>query len=662
MTDVRTAPAGARIRVPLRDLGLAPENLRAAEPADEDIPRLADTIRAAGLIYPPIVRKGRKGEAPFMVLDGRRRRLALLRLVEAGAMAPGDEIECLLAADRAAQAAATVVTNAERAPVHTADVIVAIGRLRKSRMETGAIAAALGYDEVEVRRLEALAQVHPGVLDAFRRGRLTLRQVRMFARLPDRKRQGEFAEAALGGWFSEWQLQALVNGGRVTTQDPRFLLVGTARYLEAGGRLDSDLFGETPDVAHDPDRLDALWRARAEALSDGLAAEGLEVRFADEDGFVMPDGLRRIGHVWQDQLSEAQQAAFEAARRAASVAFQALQGLDLATDAAETPVRAWLAARLGLARVSVTGGTVEAVLLTPGPAGLESTFFWRPAEAADAGDTDEDDGGAEVGAGAGGFTADIPSVEVEADVEGRNHRLHETCTDLATRGLIRDLADNPAAALTALVAQLFKQLALRDPVTAGTSALTVSAKAYSRPGAAALEALDGAVRARLAARREAYLASGLRPIGFVAALPHGEKMALLAELTALALDLREPRTSSVRREARAEASEIAALCGADLVQHWTPDAAFLETHARAQLLTMLAAMGVDDDRAGRLRKAELVAFVAEAAAERRWAPASVLWPGLRGPDAVDPGESAGERGVEASEADPPTAGVVAAAA
>ena len=49
----------ARIQVRLGDLGLAKENLRFAEPADDGVPQLADTILAAGVVIPPIVRPGR---------------------------------------------------------------------------------------------------------------------------------------------------------------------------------------------------------------------------------------------------------------------------------------------------------------------------------------------------------------------------------------------------------------------------------------------------------------------------------------------------------------------------------------------------------------------------------------------------------------------------
>ncbi|MBV9994973.1 MAG: hypothetical protein JO127_07155 [Caulobacteraceae bacterium] len=196
---------------------------------------------------------------------------------------------------------------------------------------------------------------------------------------------------------------------------------------------------------------------------------------------------------------------------------------------------------------------------------------------------------------------------------------------MATRGLIRDLADDPVAALTVLVAQLFKQLALRALGGLDNSALQISATAYGRIGAPALAALDGEVKVRLEARREAYKASGLRPIPWVETLPHGEKVALLAELTAISLDLREARTSSLRHAARAEAAEIAALCDADISAHWTPDAAYLGVHSKKQLMGLLEEMGVEDDRAKSLKKGDLVTFVAEAAAERQWAPTALAW-------------------------------------
>ena len=80
-------------------------------------------------------------------------------------------------------------------------------------------------------------------------------------------------------------------------------------------------------------------------------------------------------------------------------------------------------------------------------------------------------------------------------------------------------------------------------------------------------------------------------IAWVHGLAHGDKMGLLAELTALTLDIREERTTLIRKSARAEAAELAELCGADITLHWTPDAEFLKHHSKPLLLKMLEEIG-----------------------------------------------------------------------
>lgn len=618
-----------RIVVRLGDLGLAKENLRYAEPADEDVSQLADTLLAAGVVIPPIVRPGRKGEQPHMALDGRRRRMGLLLLRDRGDITDDYEVECLLAETKAQQAAAILLPNTEHAPVHIADVIVAIGRLRKAKMDTAAIAKSLGYAELEIKRLEALAAVDPMVLKALRQGKLTLKQVRLFARLPDKAQQKEIAQTALDGYFHDYQLRAVVENGRATIDDERFVLVGRDRYLAAGGRISSDLFGELPDALLDPEILQVAWRERVQPIVDHLQAGGLEVFIGREGGYAAPEGFSRLGYVYERDLAEAQRAALAEARDRVATLAAELRDLDPAADgtpAALCPLMDALAVQAG---ASLTRSQIGAVLLTPGAGdfGVAASFFSAPMPVEDLPDDIEeaDDEPQAADGGDGRSSADVEAPKAEVDVEGVSHVLHETRTDVATRGLIRDLADDPSVALTVLVAQLFKQLALHSASSAGTSALQISGTRYGRPGMTPIAALDGEVRTRLDARRSAYKASGLRPIPWVETLPHGEKMALLAELTAISLDLRESRTTSLRDAARAEAAEIAALCGADIAAHWTPDEGFLAVHSKKQLLTLLDDMQVEDDRAKSLKKDDLVAFVAEAAAERQWAPAVLSW-------------------------------------
>ena len=642
MTDVTSevpesaaAPAPmARIQVRLGDLGLAKENLRYAEAADDGVPQLAETILAAGVVIPPIVRAGRKSEEPFMALDGRRRRLGLLALRDRGDITDDYLVECLLAETKAQQAAAIVLPNTEHAPVHVADVIVAIGRLRKAKMDTAAIAKALGYAELEIKRLEALAAVHPSVLTALRKGKLTLKQVRLFARLPDKKQQAEIAQTALDGYFQDYQIRAVVEGGRATADDPRFILVGMDRYLAAGGRVSSDLFGELPDAVLDPEILQGAWRERVQPMIDHLKAEGLAVYLGEDGAFGAPDGFSRLPYVYRPDLSEAQVKALDDARYRVTQLSSALQDVDPEgeeTTAVFGPLVSAMAVQAG---APLTRDKIGAVMLSPAASdyGWGATFYSVPLPADELpeeieGETDEDDddGGVEIGGRYGRSSADVEVPKADVEVEGSSHVFHETRTDVATRGLIRDLADDPGAALTVLVAQLFKQLALHSAGSLDAAALQISGARYSRGSTAPIPALDGEVRDRLDARRAAYKASGLRPITWIETLAHGDKMALLAELTAVSLNLREARTSQIRHAARAEAAEIAALCGADISAHWTPDAAYLAVHSKKQLLALLEEMGVEDDRAKTLKKDDLVAFVAESAAERQWAPAALAW-------------------------------------
>lgn len=629
MTDqVPASPAAmSRIQVRLGDLGLAKENLRFHEPADDGVPQLADTLLAAGVVIPPIVRPGRKGEALFMALDGRRRRFGLILLRERGDIGDDYLIDCLLAETPAQQAAAIVLPNTEHAPVHIADVITAIGKLRKAKMDTQAISTALGYAELEIKRLEALAAVHPTVLKALRQGRLTLKQVRLFARLPDKKQQAEIAQTALDGYFQDYQLRAVVEHDRATVEDDRFTLVGMDRYLAAGGRVASDLFGEYPDFLLDPEVLQGAWRERVQPIVDHLKAEGLAVYVAREAGYGAPDGFFRLAHVWERDLDEAQKTALADARYAVTQLESALQDLDPSTDEAPAQLAPLVSAYGVAAGAVLTRSRIGAVLLSPSDGhGLAATFYSVPLPVEDLPEEeDADDDTALVGGRPGVVINDVEVPRADVEVEGASHVLHETRTDLATRGLIRDLADDPSAALTVLVAQLFKQLALQSSGGLDGSAAQIAATRYQRGAMAPIAGLDGEVRGRLDARRDAYRASGLRPITWVETLPHGEKMALMAELTAISLNMREARTSLLRHGARAEAAEIAALCGADISAHWTPDEAYLAVHSKAQLFVLLEELGAEDDRAKTLKKDALVSFVAEAAAERQWAPAVLSW-------------------------------------
>lgn len=650
MSELQTQAAPVtRVRqtFALRDLGIAPENMRFDEAPDEDIPLLAATIRAAGLMQPLTVRPGRKKEKPAMALDGRRRLLALELLRAEGVVDEAYPVEVFVETEAGRQAAAIVLTNTA-APVHVADVIAAIGKMLKARLEISAIAGALGYGEVEVRRLAALAGLAPNALQALKAGKLTLRQAKLLARLGDADEQAQIAESVLQGYgFPEHRVNQAVDQGRATRADRRFCLVGDARYLAAGGRIESDLFGELPDVLLDPELLDAAWIARARDLAARLGRGDLVVHATTEPDPAWPDDLEPFGYDDEVRLDEAQVDALQQAQEAESAALETLLGVDPGQPEADEALVAYLAARLAAEQAHEPERPVTLVMLHPSrgrPLQLEA---FAPALSGEAevvgedvvGEVGDDDG--EDGVAAAPFRASpTPAARGHApavEVEGVNHALHEVRTDLATRVLIRAVADHPATALTALIAQLFAVEVLHQRAR-GEGASTIGAEVYGRPRARVIEALDGDVRRRLAERRTAWRESGLSVIAWVDGLEANVRMALLAELTALSLDLREERTTAVRGQARAQAAELAALCGAEANLHWTPDDVYLRAHSKPQLLSMLEKMGETIFTAKALKKEELVEVVAQAAVRKRWAPAHLSW---RSEAVAPPEEGAG---------------------
>ncbi|MBD3820376.1 MAG: ParB N-terminal domain-containing protein [Brevundimonas diminuta] len=630
-----SAPTRNQKTVRLGDLDIAPENLRHGEAPDDDIPQLADTIAAAGILQYPTVRPGRGDEAAYMVLDGRRRLLAL-RLLRDGAFIDDDHpVEVFVETDRARQAAAVVLTNTA-VPVHVADVIAAIGRMLKERLGIKVIARALGHDAIEIRRLAALSKLPDTALEALKAGRITLRQARLLARLKDRTQQVELAQAVLDGHgLQEWRIQEQLGEGRVTDRDPRCGLVAPALYAAEGGRTEADLFGELPPVLMDPAALTRAWLKRAAEAAALFEAEGLTVHLSPgDDGPDLPDDLEQLYYAYGG-LSDEATLAYRAARDGAQAAAAAVEAIEPATPDEEADERRAAYVRARIAQDQAGAGQQLATVLVLRPSlrtGVEIECY-GPAETADepagsaedaADETEtatEDRGRPAVRAAYAPPQAEAPAPEVD----GVSHVLHATRTDMATRGLIRALAETPEVALTALVARLFGVMAVWPPVGRSEAALAITASTFSPSGGRIVEALDGAVRERLDEHRRAWEASGQTLIAWVHALDPVERMGLLAELTALSLDLREERTSLVRLTARADAAELADLCDADVARWWTPDGAYLRPHSREQLLTMLERMGAETEAPARMKKGDLVAWTEDQARARAWAPACLSW-------------------------------------
>lgn len=629
LSHAPSATSAARVRrtYALADIDVAPENLRYGEPADPDISVLAETLIAAGQLQPLTVRPGRsKTERLAMALDGRRRILALRLLQAEGRISDDFAVDVFVETDLARQAAAAVLTNTA-APVHIADVIRAIGRMLKAKLTVGQISRALGYAEVDIKRYAALSALPEVAFDALRQGRMNLRQARLLARLSDPAEQSDLAQEALEGrGFQDWRITERLEEGRITTRDARFSLVGLDGYCDIGGRIETDLFGELAPVLLDPDRLTQAWMSRARGLALAFEAEGLAVHVTAGPQPDLPADLDIIGYVYGGALTQEELDAYRDLRdryeEAASLVASRLEN-PLDGDGIDVALITMIRARLAMDQTGCGGALATTLVFRPDASRGVEVRCYAPTPPETCGEPDGETKTSPITAPPR-YQAPVGPV-TPPETDGVNHALHAIRTDVATRGLIRALADDPATAMTALIAQLFAQIVVHAGGLRPDAALSVHAAAFNPSGGRVIETLDGHVRQRLDDRRAVWEASGQTVIAWVHTLEPAAREGLMAELVALSLNLHEERTSAIRALARSEAGELARLCDAEINRHWTPDAAFLRAHSKAQLLAMLETMNQSVAQAGSLKKPALVDLAAETAAAASWAPSVLTW-------------------------------------
>jgi ParB family chromosome partitioning protein len=629
--------------VPLNQIGIAPENLRADEGPDDDIPQLAETLFVAGQIFPLLVRPGRgKKEDPFMVLDGRRRRFGFQDLADAERIPADHPVRVKVLTTKELQVAAAFLPNTEPLTPDLVDVIAAVGRLQKRTFSPTEIAKALGRSRTEVQGWSLLAELDKSVLKGLRDGRISLRQAKLMTKLSTGDQRQLADHARTYGALYDDTVRSRINGTVITVADRRVRLAGLTNYKAAGGRVESDLFGETPDILLDQTILQQVWDAQLQPVVEALQGEGLEVFVSQYRGQI-PEGFTALPLAYNIEVPEDLEDAVADLDTKQVAAQAAVEAVAEITAERHPLVVAFVLAALEYRRL-LHAEPISAVTLIPHSRdGVEFSFHTVEVEEAETLE-DEEEVESEGGDGTGERLAgvhrhgdvDIPKVELDSGVS--THALNERYTDIATRGLLRALADDPQAALTLLVARLFANVALHASADTNLSISTIDAQAYRRPGHEPIPGLDAEVAARLEARRAAYLVSGQRPIAWIGELSHGERMTFLAELVAMTLNGREFATHAVRHGARAEAVELAELTGYDIRDHWTPDLDFFAAHKKSHLLGMLEKMGAEVAPAAGLRKDDLAAFVAEAAVEHHWAPDALSWKSqaaIEGPDGDD---------------------------
>ena len=272
-TPVAAPAHGAEITVPLNKLKASPRNARKVKHSEAAIEALAASIRAKGVLQPPVVEIERDGEgAPtggFFVTIGEGRRQALRLLAKRKAIRRTHAVRVIVDADNDAHEI-SLDENITREAMHPADQFEAFKRLADEKgYGPEEIGARFGVSAHVVRQRLRLGAAAPELMAAYRDGTLALDQLTAFCVSEDQDRQRQVLEQ-IGPHTPAYAIRRAMTEAKVRADDRRAVFVGVEAYAEAGGSILRDLF--TEDGGGWLEDVALLDRLVAEKLA-GLAEE-----------------------------------------------------------------------------------------------------------------------------------------------------------------------------------------------------------------------------------------------------------------------------------------------------------------------------------------------------------------------------------------------------
>lgn len=273
--------------IALSQLKIATVNVRHARKAP-DVSDILPSIRARGVLQPLLVRPYGKG---FEVIAGRRRYFAAHKVAEEQGVEACDVLlPCAVTVkgDDAGAIEASLIENVARAPMDELEEYEAFAKLLKQGRDVADIAKTFGVTELYVKQRLALANLHPKIKDAYRKGAIEPEDLQRLT-AATRSQQKEWVtafeqesksdneadndgdnEEADGAPRGRLLKQWLFGTGQIATSAARFPLE------DYKGEIVSDLFGEVSQFA-DRDAFWTLQNAAIARLRDELTSQGWSV-------------------------------------------------------------------------------------------------------------------------------------------------------------------------------------------------------------------------------------------------------------------------------------------------------------------------------------------------------------------------------------------------
>ena len=296
---------GAEVVVPLNRLKASPKNARKTPHGAATIEALAASIRAKGVLQPPVVEVERDGEGVptgnYLVTIGEGRRQGLRLLAKRKQIKRTHPVRCIVDAENDAHEI-SLDENMTREAMHPADQFEAFQRLAEEKgYGPEEIGARFGVSAHVVRQRLRLGSAAPELMTAYREGTLALDQLTAFCVSDDQERQVQVL-AQVGPHTPAYAIRRAMTETKVPVSERRVRFVGGEAYEAEGGPVLRDLFTEDGGGwLEDVGLLDRLVTEKLERLAtaaregEGWAWSEFRLDYPDLSGFgrVYPVAVER---------------------------------------------------------------------------------------------------------------------------------------------------------------------------------------------------------------------------------------------------------------------------------------------------------------------------------------------------------------------------------
>ena len=242
----------------LNKLRLSPINVRRLPEEKLQIPQMAADIEARGVLQNLLVTPAKKPRGTFEVFDGGRRLRALQRLADAGTI-KADEYDVpvmVLQADEATLSETSTATNFQQLKMTPAEECRAFQHFIGTSGDIDAVAKRFGVTRRFVEGRLRLAALAEPIFEALSAGEITLDVAKAYASTENQEKQLLVWNNYQNSYVNADTIRRVIANETLKANDPIAILVGETRYIEAGGKIDGDLFTDgndrwvNPEIAH----------------------------------------------------------------------------------------------------------------------------------------------------------------------------------------------------------------------------------------------------------------------------------------------------------------------------------------------------------------------------------------------------------------------------